>query len=249
MRIYLTGPVCAESTNPLSYNSQFPSRQALLLFAYLVCERARPVPKEELAEVLWPNELPPAWDSALKSLISKLRQFFGRLGAPTVPAPISTRFGCYHLHLPANTWVDLEAARHAVDESEGALRSGDACAAWGPTNVALVIAKRSFLPGEDGSWVDLKRRELQDLLVRALDCYTEICLATHQAALAVQMANEAVSLEPFRETGYQHLMRAHAAMGNRAAALQVYHLCRERLDSELGIDPSPGTEALYLEIL
>jgi DNA-binding SARP family transcriptional activator len=63
------------------------------------------------------------------------------------------------------------------------------------------------------------------------------------------MADEAVSLEPFRERGYQYLMRAYATLENRAAALQVYHRCRELLASELGIDPSPDTESLYLEIL
>jgi DNA-binding SARP family transcriptional activator len=115
--------------------------------------------------------------------------------------------------------------------------------------VTLAIARRSFLPGEEGEWVDGKRRELQDILVRALDFYVEICLHTGQAALAAQTASEALSLEPFRETGYRQLMRVHAASGNRAEALRVYQRCRELLADEMGVDPSPETEALYLELL
>lgn len=249
LRVYLLGRICAESGSQVSDDSWFSSRQARLLFAYLVCEHTRPVPREELAEVLWPAQLPPAWDSALRSLISKLRHFLDRLGHYVVPPSISSQFGCYQLHLPPHTWIDLEAARHSIDEAEGAIRSGDVGAAWGPVNVALVIARRPFLAGEDGSWVDVKRRELQDLLLRALDCYTEICLKTHQNALAVQMAKEVISLEPFRERGHAQLMHAYAALGNRAEALQVYHQCRALLGRELGIDPSPATEALYLELL
>lgn len=249
LRIYLTGRVCLEAGRVVAEERRFPSRQARLLFAYLVCQRVQPVPREDLAEVLWLGTTPPAWDPALKSLISKLRLFLGHVKTPSAPSSISSQFGCYQLHLPPNVWIDLEAARHSADEAEGALRSGDIRAAWGPTNVTLAIAQRPFLPGEGGEWIEGKRRELQDMLVRALDCYVEICLRTGQAALAAQMAGQAVSLEPFREMGYRQLMRVHAASGNRAEALRAYHRCREHLANELGVDPSSETEALYLELL
>ncbi len=249
LRIYLTGTVCAESAERVWNESWFPSRQARLLFVYLVCQRARPVPREELAEVLWPDATPPAWESGLRALLSKLRQFLSRLDVSTGRPLISSQFGCYQIYLPPGTWVDLEDARHSIDEAEGALRSGNSRSAWGPANVALAIGRRPFLPGEDGDWAEGKRRELRDLQIRAMDCYAEIGLRTGEATLTVQMAGEAVMLEPFRERGYQQLMQAHVRLGNRAEALQVYQRCRELLSRELGIDPSPETEALYLEIL
>jgi len=249
LRFYLTGRVCAESATTLLDESRFPSRQARLLFAYLVCHRAQPIPREQLAEALWPEDIPAAWDTALKSLVSKLRQFLGRLDAGTSGPSISSQFGCYQLRLPSGTWIDLEAAQNSVDQAEGLVRSGDFHLAWGPANVALAIARRPFLSGEDGEWVDLKRREIQDLQLRSLDCYVEICLRSGQGALAVQMAAQAVALEPYRETSYHRLMAAHAAVGNRAEALRVYQRCRVLLGEELGIDPSPETETLYLELL
>ena len=249
LRVYLTGPVCAESGNEVVKENRFASRQARLLFVYLVCERAQPVHREQLADLLWPEATPQAWDSALKSLVSRLRQFLGRLtGTAAVPS-ISSQFGCYQIQLPQHTWIDLEAARNSVDEAEGALRSNDVASAWGPANVALTIAGRPFMPGEEGEWVGQKRSELRDSLVRALDSYAEICLRTAQPSLAVQVANQAISLEPFRETGYQYLMRAHDALGNRAQALRVYQRCRELLADELGVDPSPEIAARYMELL
>jgi DNA-binding SARP family transcriptional activator len=65
----------------------------------------------------------------------------------------------------------------------------------------------------------------------------------------VHAAEEAVALEPFRETGYRQLMRAHAAGGNRAEALRAFQRCRALLADELGVDPSPETEAAYLQLL
>jgi SARP family transcriptional regulator, regulator of embCAB operon len=70
-----------------------------------------------------------------------------------------------------------------------------------------------------------------------------------QSEYAVKHAREAVAIEPFRETGYQLLMRAHAAVGNRAEALRVYERCRSLLSEELGVLPSSQTEAVYLDIL
>jgi len=65
----------------------------------------------------------------------------------------------------------------------------------------------------------------------------------------VKHAKETVAIEPFRETSYQLLMQAHAAVGNRAEALRVYERCRNLLSEELGVSPSPQTEAVYLDIL
>ena len=51
--------------------------------------------------------------------------------------------------------------------------------------------------------------------------------------------------EPFRETGWQRLMRALAGGGNRAEALRAYAQCKKLLADELGVAPAPETEAIH----
>lgn len=97
--------------------------------------------------------------------------------------------------------------------------------------------------------MSLKRSELRDVLVRAHECLSEPSVWNKEPAYAVKHAKEAVAIEPFRERSYQLLMRAHAAVGNRAEALRVYERCRSLLSEELGVSPSPQTEAVYLSIL
>jgi len=227
---------------------RFASRQCRLAFVYLVCERDRPVSRDELADVVWPAATPRAWETAISALVSRMRRVFRELSPPD-SCSISSSSGCYQLHLPDDGWIDLEAGAAAIHEAEGALRCGVPRQAWGPANVAATIARRPFLPGEEGSWVERERATLHALLVRALDCLSDIWLANREGALAVQAATEVVSLEPFRETGWQRLMRVHAAAGNRAEALRAYEQCRKLLTDELGIEPSAQTEALYLELL
>jgi DNA-binding SARP family transcriptional activator len=249
LRIYLTGKACLEYGHRFADERQFPARQGRLAFAYLVCERFRPVTRDGLGDAIWPDALPPAWEAALSALVSKLRHLLQSLELPAAAASITSRSGRYQLQLPPDTWVDIEAAAQALDEAEGSLRTGAIERAWGAANVAVTIARRPFLPGEDGLWIELQCSRLQDLLVRGLDCLSEISVRNHEVALAIQYISEALRLEPYRETGYQRLMRAHAILGNRAEVHRIYERCRKLLREEVGIEPSPESETLYRSLL
>ena len=247
-RVFVLGRVEIESEDGLITEPRFPGRQGRKLFAYLVCNRQHPVTPEELAEALWRDELPPAWGSALHALISKLRKLLDQVvGAGSLS--LKAEHGNYLLRIGGDVWIDREAAAEAIDEAEARLRSGEVKQAWGPCNIAAISARRPFLPGEEGDWIERERGRLHAILVRALDCLTDIWFANDEPALAVEAARGSIELEPFRETGYQRLIRLHTALGNRAEALRVYEDCRRLLAAELGVDPSPDTEALFLELL
>src|SRR2546429_190618 len=51
LKVFLAGHVSAESDGVVIDEARFPGRQGRLLFAYLVAEQGRPVPRDELAEV------------------------------------------------------------------------------------------------------------------------------------------------------------------------------------------------------
>ncbi len=245
-RIYLTGEPSLLTAGALIRADRLPRRQGRLAFAFLVSERACPVPRDELADVLWPEGPPPAHEVALSAVVSKLRALLTEAG---VDRPASSAAGgCYRLQLPAAAWIDTEAAHESVHEAEAALRSGAHAQAYGPAVVAAAILRRPFLPGADGHWIERRRDALRQLLVRALDVLAEVHAGNREPALALRVAEQAVSLEPFRESGYRRLMRLHGATGDRAEALRVYDRCRRLLAEELGAAPSPETEALMAEV-
>ena len=248
LRIYLTSRVLVEESGTVLLDERgFMGRQGRLTFAYLVGEHLRAVSRDELAEELWLGTVPPSWERSLSALISKLRAILASANLPDVA--LNSSFGHYQLLLPADVWIDVEAASEAIDRAESALRGDKPREAWGWAHVAYQISRRSFLMGEEGQWVMLKRSELREVLVRAHECLSEPSIWHEEPEYAVKHAKEAVVLEPYRETSYQLLMRAHAAVGNRAEALRVYERCRRLLSEELGVSPSSQTEAVYLEIL
>jgi DNA-binding SARP family transcriptional activator len=165
------------------------------------------------------------------------------------PPEIRAQYGCYQLELPGEAWVDVEAARAACDEGEGALRREDLASAWGSFNVTVAVARRGFLPGESASWAEERRRDLQRLLVRGLDGYASVSLRIGQPALAVEAAHEATTLDPLREASWRLLLRGHQAAGNRPGALTAFHRLRELLREELGVSPSEETATLFDRIL
>ncbi len=227
---------------------QFPGRQGRLLFAYLVTKHGTPVPRDELVEVLWEGVPPASWDQALRVLVSKLRKVVAE-SADEAAADLTASFGCYRLDLPVETWVDVLAAEGAAREAEGLLAADELERAITAATLAEYLLRQPFMPGDDGTWVQGKRRELEEIRLRALNVLAEACLRSGKAEASVRWAEQAVEVEPFRESGYRRLMAAHVAAGNRAEALRVYERCRRLLAEELGAYPSPETETIYRRLL
>ena len=248
MRVSLTERVSIESGGTVVDEQRFPGRQGRLVFAYLLAEKGRPVPRGELAEALWGDAPPATWEKALSVLVSKLRSLLNDCGLDGSEA-LTSAFGCYQLTLPSGTWVDVVAADEAVSAAEHALAAGDVERAGTEASTAESLARHTFLPGEDAHWVEGKRSELRETLVRALECLAVTHRLGGDTRAAVRAAEELVELEPYRERGYRLLMEAQSAAGNDAEALRTYERCRRLLADELGTYPSSETEAIYRRLL
>ena len=242
MRIYVTGSICIEHEADLIRESELPRRQGRLAFAMLVLERQRPVSTDELVELLWPTRAPTHNLLGVSALISKLRRVLSRTGLG--PDAIAHAFNCYQLRLPAGAWVDAEVALESLHEAEAALRSKDEARAYGPSVVAAAILRRPFMPGEYGDWVEARREKFRSSLVRVLDCLVKVHDWNAEPTLAIAAAEEAVALEPFRESGYRNLLALHLRAGNRVEAKRTYERCQELFARELRTSPSAEIEQL-----
>lgn len=245
LRFYLTGGVAIEGSQTFD-QSALPGRQGRLALVYLLVERHRPVPIHELATALWGDDLPRTWEPSLRVVVSKLRKVLTQAGDGDTT--IVTDGGRYRVRL-GDAWVDIEVAANAVDRADGAWRHGDLATTWSEATVAAGIARRPLLPGEEQSWVQALRIRLHDMGVRATDLLVQVYLARGEHSLAIAVGRDLVVLEPFREVSYRHLMRAHLAAGDRAEAIRAHQQLRDLLTEELGVDPSPETTALYLDVL
>jgi DNA-binding SARP family transcriptional activator len=241
-RVQLCGSLALEVCGR-RVEAALPGRQGRLLFAYLAVNRQRSVSRDELADAVWGEHLPAGPDAAFTVLLSKTRTALR-------PADVQGR-GELRLALPADAWVDVEAALEAVHRAESAVTQGRWPEAWGPALVARYVAARRFLAGHDAAWVEVWRRRLADVLVRALEAYAAASLGVGgtELAAAERTSIELIERAPFRESGYRLLMEVKAARGNVAEALHVYERLRVLLREELGVAPSPAVQAVHRRLL
>jgi DNA-binding SARP family transcriptional activator len=87
MKVFLLGQVAVETDGVVTDDRHLPGRQGRLLFAYLVTELGRPVPRDELAEILWAGDPPATWDKALRVLVEQAAQRLSDHGIDGASAP------------------------------------------------------------------------------------------------------------------------------------------------------------------
>jgi len=137
-----------------------PGRQGRLLLIYLVINRARPVARRELLDVLWPDERPHSAETTLTGVLSRLRHV---VGENVLQGREQLR-----LALPADAWIDVEVALRAIHDAEAAVVSCDWPQAWISGRVALHVSRREFAAGYDASWIEERRQSLGALQASAL---------------------------------------------------------------------------------
>jgi DNA-binding SARP family transcriptional activator/tetratricopeptide (TPR) repeat protein len=214
-------------------------RQVPLLLAYLLLNRDRYVGREELIGALWPFQAPRSQDAALRTLLSRLRS---ALGASALAGREELT-----LTMPEPVWIDLEAAMLEVERAQRTLDRGDARSAWALAQVPLNIAGRGLLPGTQAAWLEPRRRELEDVRLRALEVIgrSGLAMGGTQLASAERAARNLIDAEPYRESGYALLMEVLGLQGNLAEGLRVYDRLRTLLRDELGTTPSAETIAVH----
>ncbi len=223
-------------------------RLGRLALAYLVCERHRPVAKDELADVLWGEDLPASWEQLLRGLTSKMRASLSNAGLDPATS-LTSALGAYQIHLPAGAVVDVEEAADALEAAATVLADGNAAAARSLASGAVAVASRQFLPAATGTWVERRQAELRELHLRALEVVARAATVDELWGEAVDAAEKAIAIEPFRESAYLALMAAHAGAGSRGEAIRAYERCRRVLAEELGVAPSAQTEAAFVALL
>jgi len=117
--------------------------------------------------------------------------------------------------------------------------------------IAATAYRGTFLAGfdvedSDGftDWTEQQRAYWQGRMDRVFDALSRVQVEGGAFTAALETAARWVERNPLEEAGYRRLMEAHAAAGDRTAALATYSRCRGTLARTLGVEPAPETVAL-----
>ena len=218
-------------------------RQGREVFAYLTLNRRRPVSRDEVAAMLWPERAPRSPEAALNTILARLRRVLGQsaLGAR----------GQLTLALHADSWIDIEAAADGAARAAELLQRSDPGGARVQAVAALELIAGPLLPELGHAWVAQWRSDVGDLSARLMGMMVTagIALGGDDLQDAVRWSERLIEREPFRESAYAMLMEVHARRGDVAEALIVYERLRRLLRAELGVPPSAAVAGLHQRLL
>lgn len=212
------------------------SRKLYLLLAYLIRERGRSVPHEELAGLLWPGEeLDTGVRGALKALLHRARRLLEPLDAG---ACLFSRDGCCLWDPAVPLTLDAEEFSRLCQErsTQGRL------ARW---TQALALYRGDFLPGAgDCPWAAEQAQALHALWLDVVLRTLPLLAGAGQWDPAASLAGEALRLEPCHEALCRWHMEALIRLERRKEAVQAYQTFQERLLAQTGVLPSDGLREL-----
>jgi DNA-binding SARP family transcriptional activator len=211
------------------------------LLAYLLLNRDVDVSRQRLAVLLWPDSTDVQARTNLRHVLHTLRR---RLPDVERYLEIGPRF--VRWRRDATYWLDV-ARFDGLLASDADGSDGDDRLTGLREAVALYVG--DLLEGCDDEWLLGERERLRLRLLDALVELAVCCEARGALAEAVSYAERVLRADPLREEVYRQLMRLHDTRGDRAQALRAYHVCASTLDRELGVEPSPATEAVYQAVV
>jgi len=221
-----------------------PTGKAQRLLTMLAARHGQFVPLDSLIDVLWDEHPPERADRNVAALVSRLRRCLGRHridGGPTG----------YRLVLDDRIAVDLFEAEDLVQAAERELSHRRyALAATGAEQATkLLAAGRALTDQRDATFAEDLRGQADRQLRRARACWWTAALELGAHRAAVEVASAALRDDPLDEEACRAAMLGHQRAGESGAALLTYKALRTALAEQLGSDPSPASQTLFLSIL
>ena len=216
------------------------------LLALLLLNANRPLSSEYLVTAMWGESPSDGAATTLRTHVAAVRRVLASAGAGDA---LSTRAGGYMLTLDRAD-LDAEVFASLVDRGQEALGIGD------PAHAAALLAEALALWRGDvlsdlgpPDFADAAVARLGEVRVIAEETAMAAALDLGQHREVVGRLQEMVAAHPFHERLCGQLMLALYRSGRQVDALSVYAETKQRLDEELGLDPSPDLQALETAVL
>ena len=94
-------------------------------------------------------------------------------------------------------------------------------------------------------WLAAERARLRNLMVAALEQLIDGYDGTLAPTQRLELAQRAISLDPYREQAHRQLLHALVQLGRRNDAVAHYRQLERTLQTELGVEPERATRELF----
>ena len=193
------------------------SKKRIMLLEYLLLNRDKTIHMKDLFEVLWPGENSANPESALKTLVSRLRSTLAGY-TPLLSDCIVTDRGGYRW----NSALDCEIDMYAFEDLCVEMLETPRFAAGTRERMGKIMSLYAgeLLPGaETEAWVAARSVALHNLYLRAVQHYVELLKPLELWEEIAQMCRMALDVDAFDSALNLELMSALLKIGHNNEAL------------------------------
>ena len=227
--------------------SEWNSQKARSVFKYLVAHHNRPVPKDVLMDLFWPNAGTEAARRNLHQAIYCLRHTLRQRESDI--SAILFENDCYLLNPELNIWIDVVEFKERVETGRALEKEGKQKEAAAVYELAEKLYSGDFLADDlFEEWPYIQREHLRSIYLDVASRLSDYYLSEQDFTRLIHLGQKVLRHDNCYEEAYRWLMWGYLARGQRQLALRQYLQCVETLKAELDVSPSPETQALYLQI-
>jgi DNA-binding SARP family transcriptional activator len=223
----------ARDGEPMRFTGKTQQRP-LDLLKFVVSLGGKDIDVETVMAALWPDADGAAAKSSFDSAMFRLRKLLD------IEDALELTSGKLSLN-KSLVWTDVWALDAALDHANDAPPTASA-------HRLLAAYPGPLLGSDESPWLAKPRDALRARVVRALMDLGQKLERAGDFASAVDVYRRALEADNLAESLYRGLMRALAASGDRAEAMNAFRRCRELLSIVLGVKPSVETDRLYQDI-
>lgn len=224
------------------------SRKGLSLLQYLILQEGAAVPNQQLYEVLWPSEESSNPESALKTLVSRMRTILLK-HSESLSRCIVTDRGSYRFHTGLGVDVDLFEFRRL---STTLLQKKDVEPEDGPLYDRVLKLYRGDLLTDSSaqeSWAAAYHMELHGAYIRLAGRYVPYLEKQENSDEVIYVSRRVLEIDPFDEQMHIALMNAMLKRGSINEALMQHRHATEIYYKYLGMQPTEAIQEFYKKII
>ncbi len=219
------------------------SQRGLMVLRYLVLHPGRPVAREKLMDLLWPESSARSARNNLNVAIYGLRRSLEVGGSGPY---ITHADGAYGFACSVSISSDVAEFEALVRDANGLRQAGHLDAAVEAYQRAATLYRGPlFDDATTGEWYLLDRRLLEERYVDAMDQLATHAYRAGEIRRAIELCHAMLRIDQCHETAHRLLMRAYAASDQYHLAARQYADCVTTLHDELDVAPHPETTAIF----
>ena len=232
--------------NDLAINS-WKSHKGVAILKYLVTQTGKPISKEMLMDIFWPDADLESARRNLHQAVYSLRQALRRQDPDL--EHIRYENDSYMLNPQMDLWIDYQEFERRVGNGRYLETNGRLAQALAEYGIAEGLYQGNFL--EENLYDDWATRKREYLLSQYLSIAIRLIRHYRQQnenTAAIALCHKVINLDTSYEPAHRQLMTCFLAQGQRHLAVRQYQTCVQVLKDELGLEPDEKTVTLYQRI-